>query len=403
MAISRLERAAKRAELFRVVKRLALPTLITIALAGVAGAYAVARIAEQGRPDLALSLMPSLAPALGAKADATIAANVRGEMAPMLEARALAQRSLLASPLNSAALRVIAATGPQSQGRRLVAASLRLSRRDLGAQLMQIELDVARNNIPATLRHYDQALRVKPSVGTVLYPILLSATDVPDVLPEIRRLVATGPEWLAGMIGWTIENPDYQRRMARLVDAIPAGSDALAPGLGQALVERLVERRELAAAFMVQQTYGRRSRVARFAGGFTYPPIDWTTADTYEARSEIVEGPAPRVRFSAEADAHGVFLSRLAALPPGRYRLAFAVEKPADDSAGTLGLTLSCQSGRQDRAFSISQIRLASGRFAQPFTIPPRGCPFQWLRFSVESRQGSVIADLTRVAIERAG
>lgn len=405
MAISRQQKAARRAELFRLLKRLALPALITIALAGAAGAYAVARITENGRPDIALRFMPSLAPALGAKADALIAANVRGERGQLLAARALAQRSLRASPLNSAALRVIAATGPQNQAywRRLVETSLRVSRRDLGAQLLQIELDVARNDIPATLRHYDQALRVKPSVGATLYPILLAATDVPDVLPEIRKLVATGPEWLPSMMAWTVDNPDYQRRVARLVGAIPAGSDALAPGFGQALVEALVERRELAAAFMVQQTYGRRSRVPGFAGGFTYRPIDWTTADDYETGSNLIDRPTPHVRFFAEQGDQGVFLWRLAALAPGRYRLSFAIDKPADGTAGTIGLALTCQARGPERALAQSQVQLASGRFDQTFAIPPRGCPFQWLRFSVAARQGSVTADLTRVAIDRVG
>jgi hypothetical protein len=405
MAISRQKKAADRAQLLRAVKRLALPVLLTIALAGVACAYAVARLTEQSRPDLALTLMPSLAPALAAKSDALIAANVRGDPGQLAEARAFALRSLRASPLNSAALRVIAATGPQNQAywQRRIETALRVSRRDLGAQLLQIELDVARNDIPATLRHYDQALRVKPSVGATLYPILLAATDVPDVLPEIRRMVATGPEWLPGMVAWTLDNPDYQRRVARLVGAFPAGSDTLAPGYGQALVEAMVDRKELAPAFMVQQAYARRSAVRGFAGGFTYRPIDWTTADNYETGSDLVERPAPHVHFFAEQGARGVFLSRLAALPPGRYRLAFAVDKPADDSVGTLGLTLSCQTAREDRGFSASQVRLASGRFAQTFTIPPRTCPFQWVRFSVSSRQGSVAADLTRVAIDRVG
>lgn len=207
----------------------------------------------------------------------------------------------------------------------------------------------------------------------------------------------------SGMVGWTLDNPDYQRRVARLVDVFPAGSDALAPGYGQALVEAMVDRGEIAPAFMVQQTYGRRSHVAGFAGGFTYRPIDWTTADNFEIGSNLIERPTPRVHFFAEQGSQGVFLWRLAALPPGRYRLSFAVEKAADDTTGTVALTLSCQTPRADRPFSRSRVALASGRFAQTFTIPPRSCPFQWLRFSVASRQGSVAADLTGVAIDRVG
>jgi hypothetical protein len=404
MATSRHNKAANRAELLRALKRLALPALATIVLAGAAGAYAVARIVEQARPDLALSIMPSLAPALAAKSDALIAGNVRGDRALLAQARSLAQKSLRASPLNSAALRVIAATGPRNPAywRRLVGTSLRVSRRDVGAQLFQIELDVARNDIPATLRHYDQALRVKPSVGDALYPILLSATDVADVRPAVRRLVATGPQWLPGLVAYALDHPEYMRRLARLIDAFPADSDAMGPGQGQALVEALVERGELAPAFMVQQAYGRRSRIAGF-GGFTYRPIDWTLVDGYEIRSDLIERPTPHVRFSAEQGEEGVFLSRLAALPPGRYRLSFAVEKQGDEAAGAIGLALSCQARGGDRVFVRRQAAIRTGRFVEEFVIPPRDCSFQWLRFSVASRQGPLAADLTRVAITRVG
>src|SRR5205085_6563401 len=185
-----------RAELLSAVKRLILPALVTLALAGVSCTYALARILETSRPNLALALMPSLPPAIDAKTQQLLVdARMNNEPGKLSEARHLAIRSLEASPLNPAALRVLAVTGPQrlEAVRGLVATALRLSRRDVEAQLMQIELDVARNDIPATLHHYDQALRVRPSIGNVLFPTLLSAGDTPHLLPPIRRLVATDP------------------------------------------------------------------------------------------------------------------------------------------------------------------------------------------------------------------
>src|SRR5438132_8071185 len=154
-----------RAELFGTVKRLILPGLVTLLLAGVSCAYALARIVETARPNLALSLMPSLPTAIDAKTQQLLVdARLNNEPGKLSEARHLAIRSLEASPLNPAALRVLAVTGPQplEAVRGLVATALRLSRRDVEAQLMQIELDVARNDIPATLHHYDQPLRARP-------------------------------------------------------------------------------------------------------------------------------------------------------------------------------------------------------------------------------------------------
>ena len=400
MAVSWRAKGADRALFWRQVKRLALPAVATLALAAAASAYALARIVEQSRPELALSIMPSLAPALTAKADSIIAGNQRGERAKFLESRALAERALIASPLNAPALRVVAATGPQTAAysRRLVVTALRVTRRDLGTQLLAIELNVASNDIPATLRHYDQALSVRPSAGAALYPVLLSATDAPQVRPEVRRMVSRGQEWLPSLISWTLENPEHLRRLARLVDAFPATSEALSPGYGQALVEALAARGELPAAFAVHRAYARGRAVRGFSGGFTYQPIDWTAADGYETGSEYVDSPVPNVRFFAEPGAEGVFLQRLAALRPGRYRIALAVRKQ-DNARGTLSMILSCRDSRDERVFHRAQARLANGRFVQEFAVP-QGCAYQWLRFSVGAGEAPVAAELTGIALE---
>jgi len=373
-----------------------------LVFAGLAGSYALARLAEEIRPELSLALMPSLPPALEAKADAMIAENRTGDPAILQEARDMAQRALRASPLEPAALRVLAGTGPQDPAYigRLVGTAMQLSRRDVGAQLLQIELAVSRNDVRGALVHYNIALSVSPSLGPVLYPILLSASDKADLLPSLRAMVGQDPQWLPSLISWTIDNPDNLRRLARLVSAIPPSSEALAPGYGQALVEAMVERGDLPAAFAVQQAYGRRTRVPQFAGGFVFRPIDWTTSDNYDTGSDLIESPAPHVHFFAEAGTQGVILSRLAALPAGAYRLAFALIKPADSAAGAMTLAIACRRAGGDEEISRAAVQIATQRFSQDFTVPA-SCPYQWLRFSVAARQAPLAGDMTGIALQR--
>ena len=102
----------------------------------------------------------------------------------------------------------------------------------------------------------------------------------------------------------------------------------------------------------------------------------------------------------AEQGAQGVFLSRLAALPQGRYRLTLATAKTADEAVGTLSVNTTCQTRAAERGLSGARPRVATGRFFHDFTVP-EGCPFQWLRLSVASQSGSLSADLNGVNITR--
>lgn len=395
-----------RADLLGILKAYILPVLASVVLAGASGSYAFARIVERARPDMALAIMPSLAPALAVKADQLVIQSEGGrKQSNLAQARDIAKRSLKASALNPQALRTLAVTQSRNleYSRRLVATSLRVSRRDVGTQLLQIELAVAAGDVDATLQHYDQALKVKPSVGTTLFPILLSAVSDPAIFHPTRKLVSSGPEWLESMVSWALENPAYLPPLSRIVSAFPQQSEAMAPGYGQALVEALVQRNEFAEAFAVYGAYARQPTTSPLGGGTTYRPIDWAVADNYESGADVVERPKPHVRFFAEAGAEGLFLSRLRALRPGRYRIALTIDAPATDSAGAIDILTSCQNGKEDRGLSRARFRAATGNYTHEFTIPPQGCSFQWLRFSVSSSRGRVEGNLTAIKISGVG
>src|SRR5688572_19658014 len=114
MAKRRRPLRLSREELVRALKVWVLPGLVVAAVAVASGAYALSRLVERARPDLALTFMPSLSPALTAKGDTLILNLNRGNAtATMAEIRRLALRSLDGSALNPEALRLIVATDPR--------------------------------------------------------------------------------------------------------------------------------------------------------------------------------------------------------------------------------------------------------------------------------------------------
>jgi hypothetical protein len=391
-----------RAQLLRTIRLFLLPALATIALAAAAGAYALARIVEQAQPDIALALMPSLPPALDAKAQMVLAdagnPDVAGRIA---EARALAQRSLRSSALNPGALRMLGAAraGRLVDGAPLIAMALRLSRRDIGAQLFQIEIEVGRNNIPATLRHYDQVLRVSPSVGPTLYPILLSASDDRTIRPHVRRLVAEDPPWLARLAGWTIDNPDHLVRLARLVPWIPADSEAMSLDYGPAMIDALVARNLFDAAYVDYLAY---SRSAAMAPGQRRPirPFDWTSVDNFETGSDPVADRAGAFDIFADAGASGEVLSKLTRLAPGAYRFAFTLGA-VEGAGAAVHAAISCADG--GRPLQTGEARIAARAVRVDFQVPPGGCRYQWIRLNVRAGQEPVRARLDRLTLARAG
>lgn len=377
--------------------RIFLFSIMALVGAALAGSYSLARLSERGRPDLSLS-MPFPSPvAMTTKADAELKASGGKDRARIARASALARRSLDASPLNPQALRIIA-TGEAAEGRDpipLVAAALDVSRRDVGSHLMQIEIEVQRGNVAAILRHYDQSLRVKPSVGATLYPILLSAIREPEVLAGGRKMVSTGPVWLPGMIDWTLGNPEFLPNLVPLVSAFPSRSVALNAGYGQAMIEALVGQRRYREAFAVHATYS--SRAAATPGstpGYIYRPIDWAVADGYDAGGELIDGRNAHVRFFAQPQKSGDFLTRMAALPVGRMQIRYRISE-AQGRGGRIRMDVSCVGG--GAAALQSEAPVANGVQQQIFSVAP-GCSFQRIGLSVQAGDEAVEASIAEVS-----
>lgn len=385
-------------------KRIVIAAAVTMSLAAAAGCYSVARITEKLRPELALTLMPSLAPALATQADRLIVEGARGPRPAdqMAEARVLAQRALRSSALSAESLRTIAVSqGQQVQGwQHVLETALRVSRRDVGTQFLSIETAVARNDVEGALRHYDQLLSFSPSAGATLYPIMLTASDDGSILRALRRTVSTDPPWLERMIRWSWENPAFAVRLARLIDAIPPSSDAMAPDFAHLLVDVLVTQGRLREAYLTYHSY---RRAAAYAGHAWRPvrPFDWAGVDNVDTGSDATSGAEGTFAVFADRDASGEFLVRLHRLQAGTYQFSFRLHS-LEGAGASLQTQISCAGGAASANLSSRYVAATrAGVAIMTFTVPPQQCPFQWIRLYIRAGNVSFTARIDGLSLRR--
>lgn len=383
------------------LKPLVAPMLVGLVLASAAGAYSFARIIERGRPQLAFRLVPSLSTAAVAAADALVADSNGGRnSAKVAQARELARRSLIVDALNPGALRTLAGSEQlkSEQAGRLLDSALALSRRDIGTQLMEIEFKVARNNVAGALAHYDQALRVKPSVGEALYPVLLSAATDPELLPAIRRVVASNPPWLPRLAAWVVDNPDRMADFSLLIPAIPLRSDALSPDFGAMIVEGLANQNRLPQAYVSYLAYRQALNLQPQNDRGTYRPFDWAPLDSFEYGSEAVGNG---YEIYANQNALGDVMRRLVRLDPGRYRFGFALQ-PIEGTNATITPQVTCPVAGGARTPLPTKVSASKSALQAEFVVPPN-CRFQWLQIQVRAGAEPFRARLDRLTLSRIG
>ena len=111
----------------------------------------------------------------------------------------LARKALRQDPVNVPAAAALGfnaqVRGDVATARRAFTYAERLSRRDPMTQLWAIEEAVARNDIGDAVRHYDIALRVKPEMSEVLFPVLAAASVEAPVQAQLVRTLRVRTHW----------------------------------------------------------------------------------------------------------------------------------------------------------------------------------------------------------------
>ncbi|RYE93442.1 MAG: hypothetical protein EOO77_45485, partial [Oxalobacteraceae bacterium] len=96
--------------------------------------------------------------------------------------------------------------GDVAVARRAFTYAEQLSRRDLLTQLWAIEYAVSQGDVEGALRHYDIALRIKPAMWELLFPVLAAAASQNAIQQELVTTLASRPPWADGFINYAAGN-----------------------------------------------------------------------------------------------------------------------------------------------------------------------------------------------------
>lgn len=284
---------------------------------------------------------------------------------------------------------VYAREGNMPRSAKLLQYAELLSRRDMPTQLWAIEIAVQRDDILDALRHYDIALRVGKTMPPILFPVLDSASTDPEIREPLSKMLAKGTPWKLSFFDYLSSRTKDIQSAALLVDAVYASGGTVSHGPISILIQRLVERGDIAGAWrLYSHENPRAQRVGLRNGNFSMmpelpTPFDWRLEADGDARAEILtSNQEGELHVEAGSGAGGVVATQLLLLPQGSYTLSFRARTGEGGTFGGSTLEILCQATRQ----RIGQMKIANALKGEAlrFTVPG-GCTSQALVLTLNS------------------
>lgn len=311
----------------------------------------------------------------------------------------LARKALRQDPVNVPAAVVLGLNaqlrGDVVMARRAFAYAERLSRRDLITQLWGIEEAVKRNDIGNAVHHYDVALRVKPEMREVLFPVLAGASAEGPVQAQLVRTLVLKPSWGEDFVDYMAAKSTDPQATAVLFNRLERASIKTSDTAKATLLNAFITSGQLDRAWAYYATIRTgvsrdRVRNPRFA---KQPDVatmfDWVAEGDGGIVSTLERGS---FSFSAPASIGGAMLQQVQLLPPGDYRFrghSIDVDQP-DDALPYW--TLMCKGGKELGRVNVLRSGQLNGYYTGMFRVP-QGCPSQTL--TLVARPSDKIAGLS--------
>ena len=301
------------------------------------GAFVSAVVGDtwKNSPMVALQFDKNNALALAAYADViAVTATSRQDILLMRNAAIM---SLQTQVLNPRAIRQLAtfdASGqrtPPNAGK-LLDLSIKLSRREAGAQIMQIERLSTTDDISSVLQHYDVALTIDTQMREKLFPILASAIEDPAINANFAPYLSADRPWMPLFVRFKFDNDTRSTALERA--ALSARVKPM-PGDFMQYVQyifiRAIGMNRVAEARQLFSKY-RIANPALLVSPTIAPPPDngrsgvvaWNLFQDSEIASEFKRNDDSKsygLLISVASTGSGVVASKLLALDPGRYLL----------------------------------------------------------------------------------
>lgn len=380
--------------------------LVTILLGALSLRDAVGEWARnQALMALARGEQPRAAPMLAGEDPATTLALASADLArnpaaALTGAGAAAREVLLRDPLAPAALHILGILAERrAPGSGLPAFRLaeRLSRREIGNELVLERVAANHSDLADTVRHLDRALSVDPGLApTLLGPLVPALTD-PVIRAEFQRYGHR--RWYPRLVMAAIDGNLAVTETTDLLTAMTARiPDLPHEYLADALFRRATDRNDLAGLQSLRNALPAAQRRAAANFAVTGATLDkrlsllgWQLrAD--EAR-EADFAPPDGLNITISAERTEEVARRVTLLPAGHYVLAHAIAADADRPTAGLIWQLDCANPAIAIWRQPARPAVGSGRWAGAVDIPAN-CPIQhWslLATSEDSQSGASV------------
>jgi len=270
--------------------------------------------------------------------------------------------------------------------RRLLTYAQTLSRRNVQTQLWSIEDAVGRGDVSGALRWYDIALRTKPDLSEILYPVLTQASRDGTIRAALIRTLLGKPPWSDSYIGFAAGQKDDPQSTAALFAGLRARGVAIPPAAQASVVGILLDGGNMDMAWRyyaaIRPGAARtRTRDPHFTAMLETPSLfDWVPVNDGNVSASIQRtGNSGVFEFSAPATIGGAVLQQVQLLPAGTYRLSGHSNGIAQDTRALPYWTLTCRGdGRELGRVAVPNSAQAGGAFTGTLTVPAN-CPVQAL------------------------
>lgn len=356
--------------------RLAIVAATVLFIAIVALNHAIANVARERQPGLALRFVPEHPVALAAKA------NSEFRLGRQAEAARLSREAIAATALSSDAYEILAlirATGPsQEVPDQLFRYTSRLSRREGPTQIWLFHQELLQGDVESALRHADAAMRVSEKSRPTLYLLLASALASESMIQPVTKLLMQDPIWLPGFINYSIKAKLSLSNLARVVAALPEESASRSTGMQAALVRGLAETGEYSRARAFMDSVAAAPAEGLIRDGFfvrsgPYIPFDWNYVRGAELGASPV-GPKGGLKYFARSGSGGRVARQLVSLSPGRYVMQSEGRRLSLGTDGGATWTIACAAQPSN---PLLQLRMSDPKGEATFVVPAEGCDEQ--------------------------
>ncbi len=343
------------------------------------------------------------------------------------QAQVLLTAAIRGNPADASAyLGLAKASGPQNaeRAKKLVTMAVALAPRREDVQLEAADFWLSQGQPDIALRHWGEALHVRPELGGKLYPVMLQMAQNPLMWPAFSGAYANGRRWWTSFIRYVAANSENTETLRALYHLRMQGGVVVEAQERQAFLARLQRDGRWLDAYFAWLNSLSPQQLAMlghvYNGSFEVPigneGFDWHAP---KLPGVVVEA-VPTVGATGAKALHVVFqggrvrfqhVYQYLLLDPGRYR--FQGRARVDNLDTEKGLQWAVRCAANDRLLAISEHFLGTDQwrhFGMEFAVQSEGCGAQVLRlelagqleFELQAKGAAWFDDLSVISLEDA-